>query len=118
VQYVRDIAESRAAKASVDFLTEWGEPWAYERPDYAAELEALPGFGDFDYIGHRDSLALTPAQFVGLMLSSSHGRPVIEKLGKAQADEKALGLADSLKGPDGMIDYGYTFQAFTLRREP
>ncbi len=115
VQYVRDGAGSRRQGLG-RFPDRMGRALGLRPPRLAAELERLAGFGELEYVGERAPLALTPVQFVGLMQSSSHGRPAIEKLGKARAEEMAHLLADSLKGADGNIDYGYIFQAFTLRR--
>jgi ubiquinone/menaquinone biosynthesis C-methylase UbiE len=118
IEYVRDEASSAAARAVVQFLRQYGESRAYERPHYVAEMRALEGFGPVETFQQAVVFLLSADQFSGLALSSSHARQAVETLGPTQADAmlKAIG-ADLADDGGGKIPFGYLFQAFvTMRR--
>ena len=117
VEYVRDEANSPAPRAVADFLTRHGEPRAYARPDYPAELGALDGFTAVVETYEPVTLALTTADFIGLALSSSHARSVVANLGQAAAETALADIGADLAGCDGLIRYGYLFQLFLVTRE-
>jgi SAM-dependent methyltransferase len=117
IEYVRDIESSTAATAVVSFLAQYGGPRAYRPADYVAELPAAPGFRDYQFAGERVTLQLTPADFLGLALSSSHARPAIEALGKETAERLLIKSVRQLISRDGHIPYGYRFQMFSVRSD-
>jgi len=115
VEYMRDTAGSPATAALENYLRRF-EQKAYDRPDYASEFAALDGFGSVDAWTDSTKLQLTPDDFVGLALSSSHSRAAVE----AQGEEKTRAeLAEVAKGQvdaDGQIAYRYLFRLFTAVR--
>jgi ubiquinone/menaquinone biosynthesis C-methylase UbiE len=117
VEYVRDEETSMAAAAVIDFLARYGGPRAYARPDYEAELRTAPGFHDFEYAVENLTLQLSPDDFMGLALSSSHARPAIEALGKETAENLLMASVRQLISSDGHIPYGYRFQMFSVRSD-
>jgi len=119
IEYVRDEEHSPAAAAVVEFLARHGTGKAYSRPDYAAELGAAAGFHDLRVCQEPVVLRLSPDQFIGLALSSSHARPVIEALGQEGAEAELQPIANRLTATDGRIPFGYLFQLFAVRsRKP
>lgn len=116
VEYVRDTQHSSAAAALQDYLFSGTGGSAYTRPDYAAELQTLAGFGDVAIWQKTMTYSLTPARFTGLALSSSHSRPIVEHLGVATVTQQLEQIAESLKDMDGLISYGYVFQMYLTRR--
>jgi ubiquinone/menaquinone biosynthesis C-methylase UbiE len=116
VEYVRDVETSPAAAAVVDFLEHYGGPRAYAPPDYAAELRTATAFLDFQYSVESATLLLTPSEFLGLALSSSHARAAIQTLGQKTAEKLLLRAVDRLILADGRIPYGYRFRMFSARR--
>lgn len=116
VQYLRDVEGSPAAAALTAFMARHGGPKAYVRPDYPAELSATPGFGAVTSFSEPGTLRLTAEEFVGLALSSSHARAVVEALGEQETEAALHRLAGELAAADGTIPYGYIFQSFTVRR--
>ncbi|WP_171379584.1 MULTISPECIES: class I SAM-dependent methyltransferase [Brucella] len=115
VEYVRD-EHSQAARAVLEFLARYGEERAYSRPDYAGELGALVGFAEFEETREQIMLALSLTEFVGLALSSSHARKVVEDLGPAEAKARLELIGSDLVGEDGKVPFGYSFQAFMTKR--
>ncbi|WP_266065184.1 class I SAM-dependent methyltransferase [Brucella intermedia] len=115
VEYVRD-ENSPAARAVIDFLAQHGEARAYARPAYTAELGALAGFIGMEEIRELVTLLLSPPEFAGLALSSSHARKIVEDIGEVEASAQLELIARDLVGDDGMVPFGYVFQAFTTRR--
>jgi len=116
VEYVRDEEGSPAAGAVVAFLQKYGEKRAYERPDYAAELGSLADFEKVVVLRQPEDLILTPEDFAGLALSSSHARKAIEDLGQIEAHRQLTDIGKLLAGDDGMVRFGYIFQAFAATR--
>jgi ubiquinone/menaquinone biosynthesis C-methylase UbiE len=116
VEYVRDVEGSPAARAVVDFLDSWGEPRTSGRPDYMQELSALDGFEGVESVSETVTLLLSVEDFTGLALSSSYARPAIERLGRPGAEAALAKIGEPLRGADGMIPFGYRFQAFVTRR--
>ena len=116
VEYVRNEASSAAARAVVQFLAQYGEDRAYARPAYMAEMSALDGFGQLETFQHPVIFPLSPEQFVGLALSSSHARQAVEKLGLHGADTMLMAIDAELANSDGELPFGYLFQAFIAVR--
>lgn len=116
VEYIWDETESAAARAVVSFLARYGEKRAYARPDYVAELAGLAGFGDVAMAQERVTLRLSLADFAGLALSSSHARPVLATLGRDAAEAMVQVIGAPLADADGMVPFGYLFQAFAVTR--
>lgn len=115
VEYLRDEACSPAAASLIRFTAENGGKADYDRPDYAAELTALTGFGAVETYQESFVRELTTQQYVGLALSSSHAQAAIEHLGSDRAEQMLLDLGKSHANADGLISFGYVFQAFTVR---
>ncbi len=115
-EYIRDEASSAAARAVVQFLAQFGEERAYARPAYMAEISALDGFGPVETFQHLVIFPLSPKQFVGLALSSSHARHAVEKLGLYGADTMLKAIGAELTDSDGKIPFGYLFQALIAIR--
>jgi SAM-dependent methyltransferase len=118
VEYVRNEKGSLAAHAVVEFLNRYGEPRAYTRPDYVAELSELEGFGNVETWKQPVALLLSPTEFAGLALSSSHARQVVETLGWAEAEAMIRTIGADLASEDGHISFGYLFQAFAVALLP
>jgi SAM-dependent methyltransferase len=116
IDYIRDVDASAAAAAVEDFLRLHGGPKVYERPDYAAELDAVEGFGAVDAMAENVTVRLTQDELVGLALSSSHARSVIAKLGQAGAEGALREVAASLADAAGEMSYGYVFRMFVTAR--
>lgn len=116
VEYVRDDVGSGAARAVVEFLNRFGEPRAYKRPDYTQELASLADFSDPEAIATPETLRLTLAQYAGLALSSSHARKVVADLGAEKASALVQSIGERFADSDGLVPYGYIFQAFAARR--
>ncbi len=100
----------------MQFLARYGEERAYARPDYVAEISALDGFGPIETFQHPVIFPLSPEQFVGLALSSSHARHAMAKLGLYGADTMLKAIGAELADSDGKIPFGYLFQAFIAVR--
>lgn len=115
VEYVRD-GHSPAASAVIDFLARHGEARAYSRPDYAAELGALAGFGQLAEVREPVTFHLTLPEFAGLALSSSHARKIVEDMGEAEATVRLQAIGSGLSDNDGKVPYGYVFQIFMTQR--
>lgn len=115
-EYVRDEVGSAAARAVVEFLDNYGEQRAYVRPDYMAEIDALPGFGPVDLYQESATLFLTPEEFAGLALSSSHARQAVQRLGLEQAHNVLGAIAAELINQNGDVPFGYVFQGFLSAR--
>jgi SAM-dependent methyltransferase len=115
-EYVRDEAASASARAVVRFLAEYGEPRAYVRPDYPYELNALNGVGPVEMFQQAVTFPLTPDDFVGLALSSSHARHAIEELGLDEADRILKAVGAELADNQGHVPFGYLFQVFVVTR--
>ncbi len=115
VEYVRDEQHSPAAAAVVEFLARHGTGKAYSRPDYASELDSAVGFHDLLVYQEPVVLKLPPDQFIGLALSSSHARPVLEALGQEGAEAELRPIARRLTTTDGGIPFGYLFYLFAVR---
>lgn len=113
IEYVRD-GESPAARAVVDFLNAHGEPRAYARPDYIAELQSIPRFRSMEAHFERRTLWLEIPQFAGLALSSSHAKRAIESLGRDKAEAQVSCIGKSLTDASGQIPFGYIFQMFIV----
>jgi SAM-dependent methyltransferase len=116
VEYVRDEKSSPAAAALIRFTAENGGEASYGRPDCAGEIAALEGFGDVEIYQERSARRLTPEQYVGLAMSSSHARPAIANLGQERAEAILRQLGADHAEEDGLLSFGYLFQAFTARR--
>jgi SAM-dependent methyltransferase len=116
VEYVRDEEASPAAAAVVDFLKNFGGPRAYAPPDYEAELGTAMAFLDFQSTIESVTLQLTPCEFLGLALSSSHARAAIQTLGRKKAEKLLLKAVDRLILTDGCIPYGHRFRMYSARR--
>ena len=63
------------------------------------------------------TLQLTPDDFVGLALSSSHAHAAIENLGREMAERVLLESIHALISGDGYIPYGYRFRMFSARSD-
>ncbi|QDY97772.2 class I SAM-dependent methyltransferase [Agrobacterium tumefaciens] len=116
IEYVRDTENSPAAAAIEGFLAREGGPKAYERPDYVAELEALPGLEVVEVLKRTVTLPLDVDGFVGLALSSSHAKAVVSRLGETDTKSALVRVGAGLAGADGRIPYGYRFQMFVARK--
>jgi SAM-dependent methyltransferase len=115
VEYVRD-ETSPAAAVVEEFLRRHGGPRVYARPDYITELHRAAGFRDVAHEIEPVVLKLPPEALVGLALSSSHARAVIDALGRQTAEETLLRSVEHLVSEDGSIPFGYRFHLFTARR--
>lgn len=118
VEYVRHKKASVAAQTAAEFLNRYGEPRAYTRLDYVAELSELEGFGSVETWRQQVALPLSPTEFAGLALSSSHARQVIKTLGWTAAEAMIRTIGADLAGGDGNISFGYLFQALAAARLP
>ncbi len=114
--YIRDVERSPAAAALETFLGSHGGEKAYVRPDYAAELADAPGLSNVSIFGENVVLDLTPEDFIGLGLSSSHARAVEARLGRKGTRRRLAELAASLKTSRGAVPYGYQFRMFIARK--
>jgi len=116
IDYIRDVAASPAARAIEDFLREHGGPKAYVRPDYLAEFRFLSAFQSprAQSLSREYSLELHEA--VGLGLSSSHARPIVEALGHEGAAERLAAVLRPLADHAGLIPYRYEFRLAAARR--
>ncbi|PYE89255.1 class I SAM-dependent methyltransferase [Phyllobacterium leguminum] len=117
VEYIRDADRSPAARVIETFLAQQSEPKAYARPDYEKELLCLPDFTAPRCFEEDVILSLSKDEFVGLALSSSHARAVVERRGQAVAEKALLNLSEPLVLADGTIPYGYRFRLFIAWRK-
>lgn len=115
VEYMRDTAGSPATAALENYLRRF-EQKAYDRPDYASEFAALDGFGSPAAWTDSNELQLTPDDFVGLALSSSHSRAAVEAQGEEKTRAELEEIAAGQVGADGQIAYRYLFRLFTAVR--
>jgi hypothetical protein len=97
-----------AARAVVEFLHQHGGAKAYACPDYPTELSRLKGFDDIEAIRQPVTLLLSPSEFAGLTLSSSHAREAIEKFGRANAESDARRHGCRSGRRDGKVPFGYS----------
>ncbi len=116
IQYIRDAENGPAPKAVEDFLRKNGGARVYDRPDYHAELAALPGFGAVSAHYDTVTLQLTSEEFAGLALSSSHARSVEARLGVDATKAALIAIGNGLAGPDGIVPYDYRFELFIVER--
>lgn len=114
VEYVRDPTNA-AARAIIDFLDRFGEARAYARPEYEAELASLPEFESSAPIVQAATLRLSPDDYAGLALSSSHARKAVETLGRAGASALLRDAGEQI-ALGGLVQMGYVFQAFLAHR--
>lgn len=115
VEYVRDKAGYPATAALEDYLRRF-EQTAYDRPDYAAEFAALDGFAGASASTDSVQLQLTPDEYIGLALSSSHARAAVEAQGEGTTRADLAAIAADYVAEDGRIAYGYLFRLFTAVR--
>ena len=115
-EYVRDENASALAADLVRALARNGGARAYDRPDYEAELRMVAGFTDATAHRWPTTLMLTPAQFIGLALSSSHARAWVERDGRHSVELELFDLSQKHARADGLAPFGYMFQLFEIRR--
>lgn len=115
-EYVRATDVSLAACIVEQFLEEFGEARTYLRPDYQAELIQLYDFGVVEHSSELTWFDLSPQQFAGLTLSSSHAKPALQKLGWEKAFAIITARVSDLMTPDGFIPYGYRFEGFATEK--
>jgi len=115
VEYMRNTAGSPATAALENYLRRF-EQKAYDRPDYASEFAALDGFGSPAAWTDSTELQLTPDDFVGLALSSSHSRAAVEAQGEEKTRAELAEVAKAQVDADGQIAYRYLFRLFTAVR--
>lgn len=114
-EYMRDKASYPATAALEAYLRRF-EQTAYDRPDYASEFAALEGFTDASASTDAVELKLTPDEFVGLALSSSHAKAAFEAQGEGTTRAELAAIATDHADEDDRIPYGYLFRLFTTVR--
>lgn len=116
LDYPRDLQGSPAAAATEEFLIRYGEGRAYQRPDYAGELALLPDFSEPVSSAMPVVTAMTPDDYVEMVLSSSHARAVEARLGVPETARSLHDLATQWADEAGRVAYGVRFRLFVATR--